>query len=235
MACTVSTRRDRKRENHSPSARGPSVPCDPRILSSINVARGPYARSCADANTTVRTRVIHPVHAAQGIAARTVALARVAPLSLPAMAISMVSMASSSLSADVKHKATVSTSGASSSIHADTRGEAKVAVFEALGTHSAVHTKRVFAMVAAFGSRAPRPCRRWMCYCIVVSGTTCTALVSRSAYGCMEWRGLGEGQEWLGVVVRARLSHHASGAWQVGSSPRFWYRGAAGERRHGPR
>ena len=171
----------------------------------------------------------------QGDLALTAALVRTAPYCFATLTPSMASKGPSSLPAVPAHNSIASTSGASSSIQADTRGEAKVAVFEALGTHSAVHTKRFFAMVAAFGSRAPRPCRRWMCYCIVVSSTTCTALRSRSAYERMEWRGLGEGQEWLGVVVRARLSHRASGAWQVGSSPRFWYRGAPGERRHGPR
>ena len=57
-------------------------------------------------------------------------------------------------------------------------------------------------MVAAYGSRTPRPCRWSMCYYILVAGTTCSALISRSAYERLlkerAWRGPG----WGGRVAR---------------------------------
>ena len=90
-----------------------------------------------------------------------------------------------------------------------------MAMFECLVSHRLAETKHFFATAAAYGSRPPRPCRRWVFYCILVAGAACTALSSRSAYERLEWRGLGVGQEQLGVVQRARLSHHASAFWRM--------------------
>ena len=76
----------------------------------------------------------------------------------------------SSRPADPAHKAIDSISGASSSMQAAMREVVKVAMFEAPVTHPVDEVMRFFAMAAAYGSRTPRPCRRCMCYCILVGG-----------------------------------------------------------------
>ena len=57
-----------------------------------------------------------------------------------------------------------------------------MAVFEPLVAHQFNETRSFFAMVAACGSRTPRPCRRWVCYFILVAGIACTTLSSKFAY-----------------------------------------------------
>ena len=93
----------------------------------------------------------------------------------------VVSTGLSSLPTDPAHSVIDSSSGASSSMQADTQGVAKVAMFEAPVTHLVDEVMRFFAMAAAYGSRTPRPCRRCMCYCILVAGTACNALSSELA------------------------------------------------------
>ena len=43
-------------------------------------------------------------------------------------------------------------------------------------------TRSFFATAAAYGSRPPRACRRWVCYFILVAGIACTTLSSKFAY-----------------------------------------------------
>ena len=56
-------------------------------------------------------------------------------------------------------------------------------VFEALVTHHLDEMQMVsfLASAASHGSRTPRACRRWVCYCVLVAGATCTALTSKLA------------------------------------------------------
>ena len=59
---------------------------------------------------------------------------------------------------------------------ADAREVVQEAVFERLGAHRFDESRSFFATVAAYGSRTPRPCRRSVCYLILVAGTACVQL-----------------------------------------------------------
>jgi hypothetical protein len=168
--------------------------------------------------------------------ARIAALARTAPQSLPRTSPAALLTGLSSLAAGPAHTAIDSSSAASSSMQADTRGMVKRAEFETLVTHQVDEMMSVFATVAACGSRTPRACRRWVCYCFLVSGTACTALTSRSAYERVLKDGASRCTGAAGrVATRPPISLQASGASQLGSSPRFWYLGAPRKLQHGQR
>ena len=90
-----------------------------------------------------------------------------------------------------------------------------MAEFEASVRHLVDEVRRFFAMAAAYRSRAPRPCRRSMCYCILVSGAACTALRSELACERMvlrrAWRG-----RWAAGRVAMRPPMAPGFGWQPG-------------------
>jgi hypothetical protein len=108
--------------------------------------------------------------------AHTARLSLATPQSTSEASQPMLSTGPSSLSADPKHTAIASSSGASSMMWAHTWALAPSLEFELLGTHPVDGTRSFFASVRACRSRTSRPWRWWTYYCISVSGASLQTL-----------------------------------------------------------